>query len=315
MKNDCYFAINKNDEIRDSSTSGGVFYSVAEYVLSKGGVCYAARFDKKFNVVHSSFDKIEDIKPFQGSKYVSSYLGDTYNQIKANLDSDRWVLFVGAPCQVNGLLNFLKKPYDNLVTMDFICHSNAPANIWRNYLDSYFDVESINNICFKDKSNGWKNFQFRIDFKDGTHYIENGRTNLYMAGYLNGTYMLPSCLKCPNKGFDRACDITIGDAWGIDKIFPDLFDNKGASTVIVHTQKGKSLLEEINHQLTLVKIEQDQIEANNKSIVSVAKKGPLYDDFNKYYGKRDFKRLMEFFCSNKKSIKKSLYYKLKKPTR
>ena len=46
-------------------------------------------------------------------------------------------------------------------------------------------------------------------------------------------------------GYRRPSDITLADFWGIQKEFPDLDDDKGTSFVVVHSPKGKNLIEKL----------------------------------------------------------------------
>ena len=99
----------KNDTDRKKSSSGGAFSVLARKVLSMGGVVFGVTMDKDLKVKHICVDRAENIYLLQGSKYVQSYLGDTYKKVREYLKADRRVLFTGAPCQVSGLLTFLRK--------------------------------------------------------------------------------------------------------------------------------------------------------------------------------------------------------------
>ena len=78
---------NLNDNIRLSSSSGGVFYALAKEVIENGGVVFGAAFDEQFNVIHRSVERIEDIYLLQGSKYVQSVVGDCIKRVKELLKS------------------------------------------------------------------------------------------------------------------------------------------------------------------------------------------------------------------------------------
>ena len=129
-----YIAINPNEEIRLKSSSGGIFTLLAEKIIADGGVVFGARFDKNWNVVHAWTDTIVGLAPFRGSKYVQSRIGNTYKETKEFLQQGRKVLFSGTPCQVAGLKKYLRKEYDNLLTVDFICHGVPSPGVWRRYL-------------------------------------------------------------------------------------------------------------------------------------------------------------------------------------
>lgn len=129
-----YAANNKDEEIRKSSSSGGIFTLLAENIISRGGVVFGARFNEKWEVVHDFVEKTEDLTLFRGSKYVQSKIGDTYYKASLFLKEGRQVLFSGTPCQIAGLRKYLRKDYDNLLTIDFICHGAPSPGVFRTFL-------------------------------------------------------------------------------------------------------------------------------------------------------------------------------------
>ena len=129
-----YAAKNPDEEIRWESSSGGVFTLLAEKILSEGGVVFGARFDARWEVVHDYTENVEGLSAFRGSKYVQSRIGDSFRQTECFLKTGRKVLFSGTPCQIAGLKLFLKKEYDNLLTVDFICQGVPSPGVWRKYL-------------------------------------------------------------------------------------------------------------------------------------------------------------------------------------
>ena len=251
MKNnllpDAYAVYNKDEKIRLQSSSGGVFYNIAKYVITNDGIIAGARFDANWAVEHGLGEKIEDIKQFMGSKYVQSSMKDTYKEIKRELDCDRLVLFTGTPCQVNGLLCYLRIDYTNLITMDFICHGVPSKMVWREYLNTVRNSKKITNINFRSKKMGWKNYNFKIDYGPHAYYEQQHYKNIYMRGFLQNLYLRPSCYECRFKGYHHRADITIGDFWGIEKILPKLYDDKGTSIILVHSELGKKVWSEISH--------------------------------------------------------------------
>lgn len=125
-----YAVQNKDDAVRLSSSSGGMFHLLAESIIKQDGVVYGAGFDKDFSVKHIRINKIEEIQLLQGSKYLQSDIGNIYKQVKKDLKENKQVLFTGTPCQVEGLKSFLGREENNLLTMDFICHGVPSPMIW-----------------------------------------------------------------------------------------------------------------------------------------------------------------------------------------
>ena len=130
-----YAAKNLNEEIRRQSSSGGIFTLIAESIIQEGGVVFGARFNENWEVVHDYTETIEGLAAFRGSKYVQSRIGNTYLSAKDFLLAGRKVLFSGTPCQIAGLKAFLQDDYDNLLTVDLVCHGVPSPLVWKRYLD------------------------------------------------------------------------------------------------------------------------------------------------------------------------------------
>lgn len=127
-------AKNKSEEIRYQSSSGGVFTALANEIIREGGVVFGAGFDENWEVKHDCTETVEGLSAFRGSKYVQSRIGDSFKKAEQFLKIGRTVLFSGTPCQIAGLKRFLRKEYDNLLTVDFICHGVPSPGVWREYL-------------------------------------------------------------------------------------------------------------------------------------------------------------------------------------
>lgn len=270
LPNVCYAAINPNETVRKESSSGGIFTAIASAVLKEGGVVFGARFDTDWSVMHDYTETHEGLAAFRGSKYLQSRIGNSFRQAEVFLKANRKVLFTGTPCQIAGLRRYLRKDYPNLLAMDFICHGVPSPLVWQQYLQEQrtkHPGESISNISFRDKSYGWKNYQFQITFKnhEGTNKCADFLfQNQYMQGFLNDLYLRPSCHACPVKLFKSRSDLTIGDFWGIQNVLPDFDDDKGVSCVMIHTDKGKRYFETLN--LKNRKVKYDMILQGNPSI-------------------------------------------------
>lgn len=263
-----YAGKHKNDEIREGSSSGGVFSALAEKVIETGGVVFGARFDADWEVVHDYTETMAGLSVFRGSKYVQSRIGNSYALVEQFLKSGRIVLFTGTPCQIAGLKLFLRKDYEQLLTVDVICHGAPSPGIWRQYLQEEIarqcnrkntvllhpisgrDVRVV-DIAFRNKVSGWKKFSFALTFsttgRSGEKFSFCSHMpfteNLFMKGFLANLYLRPSCYACPAKGGQSNSDLTLGDFWGIQHVMPQLDDDKGMSVVLVNTEKGQALLD------------------------------------------------------------------------
>ena len=262
-----YAAINKDDKVRVQSSSGGVFFPLAKWVIEQGGVVFGARWNDKWEVVHDYAEYLDGVKAFMRSKYVQSVVGDTLRQAKQFLDAGRWVLYSGTPCQLGGLRAYLGKEYEKLIQVDLICHGVPSPGVWRSYLKDYFGKEEILDINFRDKREGWLGFQC-VTTTTTTTYCEKQMENPYFRGFLTNVYLRNSCYNCRFRQFHRASDITLADYWGIDKIRPDMHDNKGTSVVFAHTEKGENVLLAMSSDLHMIAQDCDAVVSCNKAMIA-----------------------------------------------
>jgi len=246
----CYAFKNEDDIIRTHSSSGGFFTTIAKTFIDKKGVVFASHFTENLQLKIDEFDDYEQIFPFTGSKYVQSVVGESYRKCKEYLDKNVKVLFVGTICQIVGLKSFLGKYYENLYTVDIICHGVPSSNLLASYLDyegkKYGNVP-IKDIRFRQKEKGWSNYSVSIIYENGEKKSEVFYNNKFMNLFLNDVCLRESCYDCLAKKEDRQSDFTIGDFWGIKKISNDFYDEKGISLVFVNSQKGKNLFSEFEN--------------------------------------------------------------------
>lgn len=270
-----YAAKNNDLDCRFKSTSGGIFTLLAEKTISEGGVVYGAKYDESFEVVHGCVDSVESIGSVRGSKYIQSRTEDCFMLIKQQLNQNKRVLFSGTPCQVKGLKNYLRRDYENLLTVDFVCHGVNSPKVWRMYLSDIvrrYSMESdfpskksikdmVKNVNFRSKVTGWKTSILEIEMqrKENEGYSDykyfSGQ-EVYMISFDRNLFIRPSCYNCKFKNGKSDSDITLGDFWGIEKIMPDFNDVKGVSLLMVNSQKGKEYIKNLNADLRPVTYEE-----------------------------------------------------------
>ena len=266
-------AVNKNEAIRLNSSSGGIFTLIAEVVLNQGGVVFGAAFADDFRSVHHiCVDDYDNLDKLRGSKYVQSCIGDTYKMVKDYLDIGRKVLFTGTPCQIGGLYSFLRKPYDNLYTQDIICHGVPSPMVWEKYLKMRMSnaKSTIKNVSFRHKTNGWKTPSVLIEYVNNTAYEKNYRDDPFIRAFLSNICLRPSCYNCSFKGIKRQSDITLADFWGVQNVLPNMDDDKGISLILLHSLKGKELVDRIEDNTIMEFVDVSVAEIyNSASVYSV----------------------------------------------
>lgn len=269
----CYAAQNKDEQVRLSSSSGGVFSIMATAILEKGGVVCGVEFDKDKMTHHICIQSKTDLNRLVGSKYVQSRLESVFKEIKGYVQEGRWVLFIGTPCQVAGINRYLGRlaNADNYISIELCCHGAPSPLIWKKYLEE-IDANSsdIQKLTFRSKQNGWKNYS--LDIKTTNfHLCEGKEQNIYMRGFLKNLYCRPICSECKARGFATESDISIGDFWGLSKFYPEKDDNKGKSLVLVLTDKGTLFYNEIKNSLQVFEIKYEEVIAGNTNYLKSSK--------------------------------------------
>lgn len=253
-------AKNKDIDIRERSSSGGVFYELAKYVINMRGVVFGASFNS-FHVEHSSAESLSDVDSILGSKYVQSDTNHSFRQVKELLEIGRMVLYSGTPCQVAGLKKYLRKKYDRLITIDLICHGVPSPIIWEKYvlrLLKRYAADKILKINFrykKDVDMFDRQFVFNRYYyvcflrEDGISQtiIKSYNQDLFCS-YFNRNLFRPSCYDCSYRSLDSSnADFTIGDCWNAYEDHPQIADLNGVSTVVLHTERAVTIWNEIKH--------------------------------------------------------------------
>ena len=253
-----YIARNKDIDVVNESTSGGVFTAFADYTFTIDGVLCGAGFDENLYVRHFCIEKEEEerVIEMRGSKYVQSDLFDCFTSVKNALGDNRFVCFSGTPCQIAGLMSFLGKDYDNLITVDMVCRCVGSPLFFHEYLE-YQEKENKGKaieVKFRNKTYGYHSSSMKISFDNGKIYYGSPRVDYYTNAFFSGLCGRYSCYNCPSKGDDKYSDITIFEGWHMDKIVKGVNDDdRGYTSIFVRTNKGKTFLNNASEKLDIWK--------------------------------------------------------------
>ena len=261
-------AVQASDKIRLQSSSGGVFYHLAEKTLNNSGVVVGAAFDENMRLKHQIIDNKKDINKLQGSKYLQSDINNIYQKVKQLLNKKTLVLLSGTPCQIKGLKMFLGKEYENLYTIDVVCHGVPSPLVYRKYIEKLENKNDskVVKYNFRNKDISWHEFSTKIEYSNNDIQNEKFSDNIYMKGFLRNLYLRKSCYNCQANKFTSGSDITLGDFWGIKDIMPEFDDNKGTSLVFINTKKGQDLFDSIEKKFKTKKVNAIDVVKYNKSL-------------------------------------------------
>ncbi len=285
----CYFAVGSNS-VREESSSGGAAYELALALFRKQALvvgCVMSGFD----AVHIIAQNEDDLTRMQGSKYIQSKVYHLYATIKDYLKQGKKVLFVGTPCQVAGLKRYLTLNYENLITIDLICHGVMSATLLDKIVHeevrkienkNHISLNKISNIKFRDKR--IRNFNFSFNSQDSLGKEQNfqidANNSLFYKVFYNNLALRSSCGNCQySTGSRRVGDLTLGDFRGI-KGFSSKMDGKGASIVFINSVKGQQAFDLIKDKFT--KLEEANLEEakfSQPNLKSSSKLHPVSKEF------------------------------------
>ena len=260
----------KDQKTLMNSSSGGIFYPLAKFFIDQGGYVCGCINDDQLLPKHVLSNKLEDVLKMSGSKYVESNLDGIFTQVKKELDLGGKVLFTGTPCQVAGLKKFIGKDPINLFTIDIICHGVPSRKLFTSYLswkESRLKGKII-NFKFRSKDKHDWSLTYKLIYFRKKERTEEKMASLdpYYYSFLQGDTYRESCYKCSYSNMSRPSDITIGDFWGIERVYPDLNNIQGVSAVITNSKKGEALFDQVQKEFVVNQVDVNDIKDNNGNL-------------------------------------------------
>lgn len=259
----------KKDNELFRSSSGGAFRFLADKIISDGGYVVGCTWNKKMEPVLSIAGTTDELEAMQGSKYLSSNAGTIYTKVKKLLDGGYKVLFTGMPCQCAGMIKFLRKPYENLITMDFLCHGVPSQDIFdsfRKSCEKKYGNRTMEAYSFRDKEkHGWSHSEsFQIENRK---YYQHGLTSPYLYGFVKGYFNRYSCYSRLFRGEERFTDFTVCDFWGYERYYKKIDYRKGVSALQVNTEKAEQIFCEEKDKLIVHEVKRKEVAHENPDIL------------------------------------------------
>lgn len=266
-----YAAENKKQNVIKRSSSGGVFYSIAQNVLNKGGLVFGAHMGDDFKVCHTSIESTDEIHKIQRSKYVQSFLGDSYSRVKKALLDGRLVLFSGTPCQIAGLKTFLRnRDYENLLTVEVVCHGVPNQDFfddYRSFLESKYGPLNSYTFRYKEKSKNGMKWYSSFETKD-RKIVFNWPEDSYNYFYMKSLVYRDSCYECRFAKKERNADITLCDYWHWDGLHKKHFKSASSvSGIIANTQRGVATVESVAGEFNIQKSDFGYLSSHNSCLI------------------------------------------------
>lgn len=261
-----YGAYNKEIDVVKVSSSGGIFWILAKYIIANNGVVYGVEQPSTYEVLHSRAETLERCEKFRRSKYLQSNVKMTYTNVKNDLELKRQVLFTGTPCQIAGLYSFLGKIYENLYTCDVVCHGVPSIAVYKKYISEFERKHNskVINVRWRDKVKGWGPNRVTLFLENGKEVTSISQENMFQKGFLDNVYLRPSCYECKYARFPRIGDISLADFWGYEGELSKKNSNSGLSIIILSSLKGTELFNNIKNELVYHSVSEEYVKQKSR---------------------------------------------------
>ena len=280
-KANIYGGWHKDHATRLTSSSGGIFSALAAAIIDRGGVVFGVEQRSDLTAGFTKVSIVEELSKLRGSKYTQAEVGTSYREVKSSLKAGNWVLFSGTPCQVAGLLAYLRTPYPQLITCDIACHGVPSRHLYDSYLRQHKTKAGapIASVKFRVKQPNWQNFSVKTEYTTGDSSETMHRKDAFMRGFLSDCCLNQACYTCP-WGAPHRSDITLADYWGVQRTQPEWSPDAGVSIIYANTEAGQALLDECSPVLELYR------ESDENHRIAAQSNGGLRDRDNMYQPKR-----------------------------
>lgn len=307
VKKQAYIAYSNDSVLLENSASGGVFSSVAKQFILHCGVVYGAmmiRSNEKMYVEHRCATTIDELFPLLQSKYVQSNAVVCFRDIEKRLLKNQLVLFGGTSCQVDALYRYLGRQYDNLYTMDLICHGVPGEKFFSDYV-KYIEEKNksmVISFLFREKRYGKIEYIQSIIFKNGKNLQTSADKSDYYRLFFSEDSYREGCYNCEFASINKPADITMGDYFECYKDYPELFKGEdslekinGLSCCIVNSERGKEIFKKFGNDLTLIPADLRKIQNCHNNLCFPSKPTDLREKVMKFYISGGFKKIHKYY--------------------
>jgi len=311
-----YAAWLKDDAMRVYSTSGGMFYAFASYIIEQGGAVAGSIYSDDWKSAHHVIARnMEELHKVVGSKYFQSNTSSIYKDVKKELANGRPFLFCGTPCQTAALRQFLGRDYDNLYCVDFICRSINSPLAFSSYISELEEKHrsKASNVHLKNKKNGWHSLASQVQFENGDEEINDKTRDWWVKGFIDSDlYTRESCFNCKYKTLPRLnADITIGDFWNIQYQRQE-DEYKGISVVLVNSERGQKLFNLIKDRIKFQRRSIDEALSGNPALLKNPVKSQKEEQFYKLLKDKGFSYAVSTCIGQKHNYKEEIKRRLRK---
>ena len=241
-------------ERRMDSASGGVLGALLETFMKEDGYYCVPVYDEHLHLKYALSNDSEKIVDAVDDCITEPLLTDEPERIKALLDTGERVLFAGLPCHCKTIVEALGKDYPSFIVIEMICGGVSEDVLVDKYAEEigaqYGD--KVKAIRFRDKEFSYP-LSKRITLTKGKtvyHYDKEPFDTLV----INKACLNKQCAGCSLCKKDNGLsDLSVGFYDSTYKVG----DHLGYSSVVINTEKGRTLFEQSKRRLNIYKEDAD----------------------------------------------------------
>jgi len=276
----CYAAQRSDQGKRIHSASGGIGALISEEMYSKGSVVFGCVMDKNGFAHHVQASNTDDLDRMRLSKYVHSDTEITFQEAGKSLREGRHVLYIGTPCQIAGLINFLHGRKDNLITVDLVCHGTPNQVYLKDHIKKISHNMTIDNVTFRG---GKDDFTIKVYKDNSIIYTNNRKKDTYYRAFMERMTYRESCYSCPYACPERVGDLTIGDFWKLDRASLNTKMEGRISVVLINSENGKKIWTDIKEKCIWEERTYEEAISGNPNLNRPTERSDYREQFLKAY--------------------------------
>lgn len=243
-----YAAWNTDKQVRMQAASGGIVSAIYEYALQNGYKTFGVKYTVRQKAAYIPICTQEDMAACRNSKYVFSDISGILKDIKAYLQQGETVILPALPCQVAAVLRFLGGRHHRLILIDIVCHGVCPVEYLNQHITYIQRKRQADRLYFRDPAYGTHKYvlslyeQEKLICRQSVH-----GTDVYQLGYHKALNYRENCYQCRYATPNRLGDLTVADFSGLGRLEPFDESRQSVSCVMVSSNTGAKLLEDLQH--------------------------------------------------------------------
>ena len=138
-----------------------------------------------------------------------------------------------------------------------------------------------------------------LKFENNHVYNKDLNKDTMLRAYLSNICLRPSCYRCKYKTVDRASDLTFADFWRVDDVYPNINDDKGISLLLINSEKGQNIFDNISDKIISEKVDFINQVSNIETLTTSVKENNNRSKFFKEVDDNNLEFVINKYCKIK----------------